>query len=488
MSWRDNLVDASWKGAAFKVSSSTFSVGRRTQLHQYINRDKPFLQDLGGQAEKFSIEGYIIQDLANELDYFPQRDQLIRKLKSKGSGLLIHPFYGFKKVGLEGEASLTETFDNGGIVTFTATFTEAGQRIIPRIIEDALNAIDNVSNIVSDRVGDFFLAIYQTSGAFMGTASNAISTVSSTIQTAITGIQAIPTKIKSEVNGNINNIRNQISGGEDNAANVYNSVKNTANSFLIIAGMGQKIENEQNNNQGSPEDEDIIVQDRLADAFANSISISSTVIGGETGSFSGISRGEIVELDGSSIPDNIGKSMLKSIFDALKNFNIDSFQVIPGEQENNVLLIFNVMKLSLLIAACRIGIRVDFFGQEDVIFYRGIILEVFEDFMLDLGAMAAGGSAAVGIGIGTDQINTKDIFISVEQLRDSFAEGMTQKISETVRAIDFIAPPDVSNTLSLAYDRYLDLDRMVEIFKRNKLTVTHPGFIPPLETIRILEQ
>jgi len=466
MSWRDNLVDASWKGAPFKVSSSTSSFGRRTQLHQYINRDKPFLQDLGGQAEKFSIEGYIIQDLANELDYFPQRDQLIRKLKSKGSGLLIHPFYGFKKVGLEGEASLTETFDNGGIVTFTATFTEAGQRIIPKIIEDFLNAIDNISNIVNDRVGDFFLKVYQTSGAFMGTAANAINTVSSTIQTAITGIQAIPTKIKSEANGNINNIRSQIDGGEDNAANVYNSIKDSANSFSVIAGLGQKIELEQNNTEGSPEDGDLIVDNRLTDIFANSISISSTVIGGETGGFSGISRGEITELDGTSIPDKIGKSMLKSIFDALKNFNIDSFQVVPGEQESNVLLIFNVMKLSLLINACRIGIRIDFFGQEDVIFFRKIILEVFEDFMLELGDMAARGASAVDIGIGTSQINTQDIFISVEQLRDTFARGMTEKISETVRAIDFIAPPDVSNTLSLAYDKYNDLDRMFEIFQQ----------------------
>ncbi len=368
------------------------------------------------------------------------------------------------------------------------TFVEAGRRIIPKAIEDFLNAIDNVSNIINDKVGDFFVAAYTISGAFMGTTTNAINTVTSTIQTALTGVQAIPTKILSEVGGNINNIRNNLVNFEDRPNDVFNAIKDSANSFSIIAGMGDKIEREQNNTQGTPDEGDLVVEERASDTFANDISISSSVIGGQTGQYSGVARGEIIELDGTSIPDDIGKSMLKAIYDTLKNFNTDSFQVVPGEQENNVLLLFNVMKLSLLINACRIGIRIDFFGQEDVIFYRGLILEVFEDFMLELGDMAADGPESVNIGIGTKQIDTQDIFISVEQLRDTFAQGMTEKLLTTVRAIDFKAPQDVSNCLALAYDRYEDIDRMPEIFKRNKTIITHPGFIPPADTIRILEQ
>ena len=47
---------------------------------------------------------------------------------------------------------------------------------------------------------------------------------------------------------------------------------------------------------------------------------------------------------------------------------------------------------------------------------------------------------------------------------------------------------DVLNTLSLAYDRYEDLNREGEIIERNKELILHPGFIPNGKIIDILSE
>lgn len=44
MSWRDRLLPASFRGVGFWVDQAKVPVGKKGQLHEYPQRDLPFLK------------------------------------------------------------------------------------------------------------------------------------------------------------------------------------------------------------------------------------------------------------------------------------------------------------------------------------------------------------------------------------------------------------------------------------------------------------
>lgn len=95
-SWKDNLRPASFRGVPFQVDDEgTF--GRRVQVHEYPNRDKPYTEDLGRAARRFTINAYLVGD-----DFFEVRDRLIVAIDTPGPGTLVHPYYGEIAVCIDG--------------------------------------------------------------------------------------------------------------------------------------------------------------------------------------------------------------------------------------------------------------------------------------------------------------------------------------------------------------------------------------------------
>lgn len=488
MAWRDRLLNASFRGISFKIEESDYGIGRRNHMHQFANRDKPYLQDLGSDAEEFNLSGYIIQSVGNDFDYFGQRDNLIRALKAKGSGILIHPFFGMKKVGLVGQARIRENFSEGGIARFDMTFKESGERVLPVALKDFLSAIDNKINEVMDVAGDAFYIAYNAVASFQDVASTVISRSIGTIQIAITCMEGIATKIINESTDNVNLIRNSIDDIISSPNDIFNAIKNSANSFVIAVGLGDKVLEEQNRTAGFAGEGSLATGTKASDIFASQMTISTTVTGGETGKYSGVTRGEVIQFDGETIPETLGRSIIKSIIDAIEDFDVSGFGIIPSSQENNVVFIIDIFKLAMVTNLCRVAIRTNFFSQEDMITCMNNIASVINQILLDMGAVAANGSAAVGVGLGTTPIENKDLYLSIEEMRNVFVENMLEKASGITNAIDYTIPPDIETCLELAYNRYEDLNRAEEIYKRNKLMIQHPGFLPGGETIKILDE
>lgn len=125
-SWKDKLVDASFRGVAFKVEDESAGVGRRVETHEYPNRDKPYTEDLGKVSQRPSISAYVIGD-----DCFEQRDRLIEALNKPGPGTLIHPTYGEMKMCVDGEIRVSTTSSEGRMVRFDLKFVEAGELSYP---------------------------------------------------------------------------------------------------------------------------------------------------------------------------------------------------------------------------------------------------------------------------------------------------------------------------------------------------------------------
>lgn len=119
MSWRDRLGRASFRGVPFFVDSAGFAGGRRVVVHEFPSRDVPATEDLGRRAREFSIEAFVLG-----ADYHVARDRLLDALERPGPGELVHPYRGTLRV-VVGSIRVQESAADGGLATFSISFTEA---------------------------------------------------------------------------------------------------------------------------------------------------------------------------------------------------------------------------------------------------------------------------------------------------------------------------------------------------------------------------
>lgn len=488
MSWRDNLQPASYRGANFYVESSTHEGGRRSVVHQFLNRDEPYIEDIGEEAKGYTIEAYVVQNAGNSFDYFQERDALIRALQRKGAGLLIHPYYGFKKVIVDGKYSVSETIQDGGIARFSITFTEDGVRVVPKKIQSFLDKVDNAVNNAYDIVGDAFHKIMTTSGAFMDVTRGAMDAMHGICQIGLVATKAIPTAVVNEVIGNINIIKGQTEDILASPGQLFNALKNSFQSFAVANGLGKEVQSQSQNEYSTPSGNDRVATTKETDIFSSQLSIDIDVVGGETGDYSGLARGEITELDGNTVPQVVGTSSLQSISDQLVNWDLTQYQNTPDEQSANILQILTTAKFCLLANAAQIAIRTDFISQESVIVYRDLIAERMDEVILEIGDVAAGGAAALGIGTNTEQFEGQELLESLRNLLEVFLAGMNDKIENISATMEYTPTTEGENCLTLAYDRYEDLTRVGEVFDLNENEIRHPGFIPGGTDIKILEE
>lgn len=121
----DNLRPASFRGVPFQVESTELGAGRRTQLHEYPRRDKPYVEDLGRAARDLAFSGFVVGE-----DYVDQANALLGALEEPGPGTLIHPWFGTLTVSLKDSARVS--FDAAlGQARFSMSFVEAGELEFP---------------------------------------------------------------------------------------------------------------------------------------------------------------------------------------------------------------------------------------------------------------------------------------------------------------------------------------------------------------------
>jgi prophage DNA circulation protein len=126
MSWKDNLQDASLRGIAFKVEEDEATFGRRVQVHEYPNRDKPWTEDLGRATRRFSVQAHLIGD-----DFFEQRDRLIEAIEKPGACTLIHPYYGEMNVVVDDAVRVSHSQSEGRMCRVSFSFVESGELSFP---------------------------------------------------------------------------------------------------------------------------------------------------------------------------------------------------------------------------------------------------------------------------------------------------------------------------------------------------------------------
>jgi prophage DNA circulation protein len=152
--WRKKLRQASFKNAAFHVETQGRVSGRRTVVHEYPKLDIPWAEDLGRQAVRYQITGYVIQRWRPKpgapqrfgnmpYNYDEARDRLIAALEDQGPGRLVDPYN--NTIGPEffqcERYSLTESRERGGYAQFEMAFVEAGVQVEAVPLVNTLTAV-----------------------------------------------------------------------------------------------------------------------------------------------------------------------------------------------------------------------------------------------------------------------------------------------------------------------------------------------------------
>lgn len=125
MSYREQLLEPSFRAVPFAITDVGLSSGRRSATHEYPQRDEAYIEDLGRRTRKFSVSAFVV-----EPNYLDKRNQLIQALEARGPGTLIHPWYGERTVSVE-SFSVQEGSSSGGVASFTINFVESGIATFP---------------------------------------------------------------------------------------------------------------------------------------------------------------------------------------------------------------------------------------------------------------------------------------------------------------------------------------------------------------------
>jgi len=116
--WRERKQGASFRGVPFWLDADSVNVGRRTQLHEFPQRDQPFVEDLGRRTRQYKFTAFVVGD-----DCLSQRDRLLIALDMPGPGELVHPWFGRMTV-TAGDCEVSHARNAMGMVSFNLTFID----------------------------------------------------------------------------------------------------------------------------------------------------------------------------------------------------------------------------------------------------------------------------------------------------------------------------------------------------------------------------
>lgn len=120
-----NLRPASFRGVPFEVQEVNGTAGRRTELHEYPKRDKPFAEDNGRAARTLRFDAFVVG-----ADYVAKANALLAALEQPGPGTLVHPWLGTLTVSQDQQANVT--FGGAlGFAKFSLNFVESGELTFP---------------------------------------------------------------------------------------------------------------------------------------------------------------------------------------------------------------------------------------------------------------------------------------------------------------------------------------------------------------------
>lgn len=224
--WIRKLRYASFRGVRFRVDSHASNFGRRIVDHEFPFRDDPFTEDLGRKQRRFQLVGYILGD-----NYFAERNALISACEKDEPGNLVHPYLGRKLVECV-DLTVSETKEDGGIVTFTMTFHETSRKPFPTGALSLLDELQDAADLLADVLsGDFSsFGISNAPQYVIDSAIDGITRASDVLSTVASASTGDPFKLASLALA----IRNLKANAADLVRTPSNLFANLKNAFALL--------------------------------------------------------------------------------------------------------------------------------------------------------------------------------------------------------------------------------------------------------------
>jgi len=496
--WKSRLFDAKFGDAKFSVFSVDTGIGRRNVVHQYPSLGEEgnatFVEDLGQDADEFVIEAFIIQK-PPFYNYIKDRDVLIKALKKPGVHVLTHPFYGKKNVAVVGKVRVKESFQEGGIARFTMTLVES----IPDPRFPQVGTLDSLDKNWQDSINrllDGFASFYEAGLAIADDIEDLLDSVRSTVTAvqrtfgiAISTATGIIDSAKSAVDSALSSsctIGNTISDGFDGFMNAAGKFQDTS----LLAALGPCSGRPQPTEERIDSSTSGVIGFNIPTGVSVSSSVNpndsipkllgmSLVMNGLTFMTFGDDTAT-TSSTGSTAAEEAG--VVAGTASGISNSDVLPVSDTEAQKAANQLTLVNFARCMMLIQLARIAIDIAYDNLDDLQTIQTAMLDAI-DAMLDKMGDEASSDDYGDFGITT----ASDAFYEIlKQLRPQLTQALEERGSDLSSLIEFEVPPGVSNTLTLAYDRYEDLKRSIELRERNRVSVKHPGFLPEGEDIKIL--
>ena len=153
-----NLRQCSYKGVPFQVASVAKSIHRRQVLHEYPQRDVPYLEDLGKGATQYKVTAFLVGD-----DCISQAKRLEKALLTPGAGTFVHPWDGALTVSVYGASNISYSNSELRYCSLDITFVEAGELGFPnRLVDGPTLARQLADKLGLSAVSDFVDSFKQT--------------------------------------------------------------------------------------------------------------------------------------------------------------------------------------------------------------------------------------------------------------------------------------------------------------------------------------
>lgn len=159
-SFVDDLRPASFRGVPFSVTDSSLTIGRRTKVFEYPQRDKPFVEDLGKSARTISVTAVFAGP-----DYITGMAKLLEAMEQEGSGVLVHPMLGSMNVTPTAATKVSYSTGSLGYSSATLEFTESGDYVFPSVSADTATKVKTAASGLSASALASFVKSFDLSNA-----------------------------------------------------------------------------------------------------------------------------------------------------------------------------------------------------------------------------------------------------------------------------------------------------------------------------------
>ncbi|MEE9159934.1 MAG: DNA circularization N-terminal domain-containing protein [Gammaproteobacteria bacterium] len=150
----EKYVTASFRGVPFFFRSEGSGEGRKTVVHDFVNSDRRFVEDLGRLPQTFTFDAFV-----SGIDAFAKRDNLRRVLDTPGSGILSHPVRGNVEVTAT-SYSIRSTNNAVGRIDFFLTFAASSTVDEPTIGQATGSTLSDLSETIRTIVEQVALGRY----------------------------------------------------------------------------------------------------------------------------------------------------------------------------------------------------------------------------------------------------------------------------------------------------------------------------------------